>query len=209
VEVNRQRHNAKYGRTSGEDDYDVRMIGSASTILQLFVVEAMKGLPRGMGVAVRDAAYDASEEPTSPDTELQRYYALCDRATAWCEAALHKIRLGDYAGFVAQGRGWGRDGAATAEQTLRTALFVIGEEPYASVPDQTFIQAARKTILETIHALGVASRVTDPRAERSTLRTGTAAAARAFVAASGFIGAPPEEARATVTAMRDVSAAVH
>jgi hypothetical protein len=185
------------------------MSGSAATIPQLFVVEAMKGLPRDMGLAVRDAAYDASERPASPEVELQRYYALCDRATTWCESALHQVRLGDYAGFIAQGRGWGRDGAAAAEQTLRTALRVLGEEPYASAPDQTFIQAARKTILETIHALGVASRVADPRADLRTVRAGTAAAARAFVASQGFIGAPAEEARATVAAMRDVSAAVH
>jgi hypothetical protein len=189
--------------------YTGHMSGSAPTIPQLFVVEAMKGLPHGVDVAVRNAAYDPAEEPASPEAELQRYYALCDRATAWCEAALRKVRLGDYAGFVAQGRGWGRDGAVAPEQTLRTALRVLSNEPYASLPDQTFILAARKTVLETIHALSVASRVADARAERSTLRTGTAAAARAFVAAWGFFGAAPDEARATVGAMRDVSAAVH
>jgi hypothetical protein len=157
-----------------------RMSGSAATIPQLFAVEAAKGTPTATGAAIMRAAYDAAEMPASADTELRRFYALCDRATTWCEAALHKVRLGDYAVFVAQGRGWGADGAATCEQTLRTALFVLGEEPYASAPDQTFIQAARKTILETIHALGVASCVTDLRAERRALRAGTAAAARAF-----------------------------
>lgn len=182
------------------------MSGSAATIPQLFAVEAAKGTPTTTGAAIMRAAYDAAEVPASADTELRRYYALCDRAATWCEAALHKVRLSDYAGFVAQGRGWGADGAAAAEQTLRTALFVLGEAPYASKPDQIFIQAARKTISETIHSLGVANRITDPCAERGTLRAGTAAAARAFVAARGFIGGAPEEARATVATMRDVSA---
>jgi hypothetical protein len=148
------------------------------------------------------AAYNAAEEPATPDAELARFYRLCDQATRWCETALRKVGLRSYASVVGQGRGWGRDGAAMAEQTLRTALFVLGEEPYAGAPDQAPIQAARKTILETVKALGVASRVADPRAERRTLRTGTAAVSRAFIAAWPFFGDAPNEARTTTAAMR-------
>lgn len=183
------------------------MDGGATTLPQLFVLEAARGMPRTMGAAVVRAAYQASEARASPDAELERYYALCARATSWCEAALRRVGLGDYAGFVAQGRGCGRDGLLAPEQTLRTALFVLGEEPYASRPDQAPVQAARKTILETVCALEAAGRIVDARAERTVLRAGTAAASRAFVAGQVFLGAPAHEARATVGAMREQGAA--
>jgi hypothetical protein len=185
------------------------MSGSAATIPKLFAVEAAKGTPTATGPR------SCGPPTTPPKCPLQRtpnYGGTTPSATA--------LRLGAKPRCT-------RFGLATTPYSLpRAEVGVLtaprranrrcappcscsGEEPYASTPDQTFVQAARKTILETIHALGVASRVTDLCAERRTLRAGTAAAARAFVAAYGFIGAAPEEARAAVSAMRDVSAAIH
>jgi len=184
------------------------MAGSASTLPQLFAVEAAKGMAPGAGAAVMRAAYDAAEVPATPDAELRRYRALCDHALGWCQTALRSINLGDYATFLDQGRGWGQDGAAAAEQTIRTTLSILGDEPYASLPDQAVVQAARRTLLETKHALSIAS-VTEARAERRTLRAGTAAASRAFIAAWPFFGAAPTEARATVGAMRSSLATGH
>jgi len=90
------------------------------------------------------------------------------------------------------------------EQTLRTAVSVLGGEPYVDRPDEAFVRAARKTTLETVHALEVAGLVADTRAERSRLRAGVAAASRAFVAAQPFLGGV-EEARAAVGEMREVA----
>jgi hypothetical protein len=184
------------------------MTGSASTLPQLFAWEAAKGMPSGAGGAVMDAAYDAAEEPATPEAELARFHHLCDQATRWSEIALRKVGrgLGLYADLLSQARGRGRDGAAMAEQAIRSALLILGDEPFSTAPDQAFIQSARKTLLETLHALRVASRVNDPRVERRTLRAGTAAASRAFINAWGFFGGGPAEARATVVAMRDPGA---
>jgi hypothetical protein len=140
--------------------------------------------------------------PHHPAAELEGYYRLCDCTTAWSGAALRKVGLMDYATFLDQARGGGTDGAIAAEQTLRTARSVLDQEPFADATDQTLLQAARKTLLETQKALSVATRVEDPRAERQALRAGTAAASRAFVAARGFIGTAPAQAQATVAAMR-------
>lgn len=179
-----------------------RVNGSASTLPQLFTWEAAKGMPRGAGAAIMDAAYDAAEEPATPDAELTRFLGLCDHMTRWSEAALHKVGLGDYANLLPQARGQAGNGAAMAEQSLRSALLALGDESFANAPDQAFIQATRKTLLETQHVLQVASRIKDPHAERRTLRAGTAGASRAFVAAWGFFVAAPAEASATVAAMR-------
>jgi len=180
------------------------MDGSATTITQLFAIEAAKGLPPTAGAIVIRVAYDAGEAPVSPSAELERFYVLCRRATLWSEAALRRVELNDYADFVAQGRGWGRDGFVAPEQTLRTAVSVLGGEPYVDRPDEAFVRAARKTTLETVHALEVAGLVADARAERSRLRAGVAAASRAFVAAQPFLGGV-EEARAAVGEMREVA----
>jgi len=180
------------------------MPGSATTLPQLFTWEAAKSMPPGAGSAVMCAAYDAAEEPATPEVELARFHRLGDQATWWSEIALRKVGsgLGVYADLLSDARGRGRDGAAMAEQAIRSALLILGDEPFSTVPDQAFIRAARKTLLETLHALRVASRINDPRAERRTLRAGTAAASRAFINAWGFFGGAPAEARATVAAMR-------
>ncbi len=182
--------------------YNVLMVEARYTLPQLFALEVAKSLPPGAGEGVLRAAYDAAEEPGTPEDELGRYYRLCDKMTEWAEAALRRVGLVDYATFLRQARGRGADGAAMAAQTLSTARRVLDSERYATAPDQAFVLAARRTLLETQKALNVASRVSDPRAERQVLRGGTATAARAFVAAWGFFGGAPAEARATVAAMR-------
>ncbi len=177
------------------------MEASRQTLPQLFALEAAKGLPKGVDEAVIRVAYSGGEEPRHPSAELNGYYKLCDCAIAWSGAALRKVGLVDYATFLDQAGG-GADGAIAAEQTLRTARLVLDKEPFADAPDQTLLQAARKTLLEAQKAVSVAARVEDPRAEHQTLRAGTAAASRAFVAAHGFLGSAPAQAQATVAAMR-------
>jgi hypothetical protein len=183
-------------------DYNVQVVASRNTLPQLFALEVAQALPRGAGEGIIRAAYRAGEEPRHAAAELEGYYKLCDCATAWSGAALRKVRIADYATFLDQYRGGGADGAIAAEQTLRTARLVLDQEPFLDAPDQIFLQAARKTLLETQKALHAAARVRDPSAERQTLRAGTAAASRAFVAAWGFLGAAPAQAQATVAAMR-------
>jgi hypothetical protein len=124
----------------------------------------------------------------------------------WSQAALRRVGLADYAGFLGQARGLGADGAAMAAQTLSTARRVLDSEPYARAADRAFIEAARRTLLETHKALNIGVRINDPERQRQMMRGGTATATRAFVSARGFLGGAPEQARATVGAMRAADA---
>jgi hypothetical protein len=178
------------------------MSAPRGTLPQVFVLEVAQSLPRGAGDGVLRAAYAAGEAPASSAIERERYYRLCDCMLGWAQAALRRVGLADYASFLDQARGLGVDGAAMAAQTLSTARRVLDSEPYASAGDRAFIEAARRTLLETHKALNVGVRIGDPERQRQMMRSGTATAARAFVSARGFLGGAPEEARATVAAMR-------
>lgn len=171
------------------------------TLPQVFALKVAQSLPRAAGDSVLRAAYAADETPVSPTIERERYYRLCDCMLGWSQAALRRVGLADYATFLDQARGQGVDGAAMAAQTLSTARRVLDSEPFASAGDRAFIEAARRTLLETHKALNIGVRIGDPERQRQMMRGGTATAARAFVSALGFLSGAPEEVRATVAAM--------
>jgi hypothetical protein len=168
---------------------------------QRFVREVAEMLRPGAGSAVMRAAYDAGEVPRSAPLELAAYYGLADRATGWAGAALRKLGLSDYADFLAARPIVDAYGADEAEQVLRNARFILENERFPVVYD-AFLLKARTTLAETQKVVNLAARIQDPQEERQQVRLGTAAAARAFVAAWGFFGSAPEEARATAQAMR-------
>jgi len=147
------------------------------------------------------AAYDPAEPPRSAPLELAAHYRLADRATGWSGEALRKLKLSDYAQFLAARPIHDASGAAEVEEILRSARLILDDVEFPPIYD-VFVLKARTTLLETQKAVSLASRIRDPQAEREGLRIGTAAASRAFVAAWGFFGGAPAEARATAQAMR-------
>lgn len=180
------------------------MTGARHTLAQRFALEVVLGrLSPELGKLVLRAAYDPGEAPRSAVQEHVSYHRLCDRTREWSAAALRKVRLSDLADLLERTRVLGVDGAVAAEQTLRTARMVLDAEQF---PDALgpLLDSARKVVLETQKVMSVAVHAGDLDAEPQQLRIGTAAASRAFVAARGFIGNAPAEARTTVEAMRSV-----
>jgi hypothetical protein len=174
--------------------------GSRQTLSQRFVLDVVSRLPKGAGEEVLRLAYVAGETPRPAFTELEGYYRLCDRAKDWPSIGLSRLGLVDYANFLSRTRVLGVDGALAAELTLETTFRVLDTESFPTVLEP-IARNARTAVYEARKAINFAVETTDPQIEHQNLRFGTEAASRAFVAAWGFFGSAPAEARTTVQAM--------
>jgi hypothetical protein len=184
------------------------MTGSRQTLLQRFVLDAAPRFTKAGEEAIHRAAYAADEAPRSAHVELEAYYALCDCARGWAILGLRRIRLVDYANFLDRTRILSVDGAIEAGMTISTALSALESEPFVSGLEP-FVRSTQTVLHEVHKSLDIAVATDDPEAERPNLRAGTAAAARAFVAARLFLTSPADAARETAQAMRSAAALAH